>query len=153
MQLTSAQSSLIVVAIYVGFGLLELIRTRLFAKSEQSRHDGIIEIVSTFTLLIATQPAILLIVGAQLLIQRTRLGKAMRATFQDSDTASLIGININSIYLATFALGSGLAAAAGALLGRTIDTRGDRTLGTLGGAAVGALAGREIERSGKRRCR
>lgn len=64
MQLTSAQSSLIVVAIYVGFCLLELIRTRLFAKSEQSRHDGIIEIVSTFTLLIATQPAILLIVGA-----------------------------------------------------------------------------------------
>jgi len=44
--------------------------------------------------------------------------------------------------------------AAGALLGRTIDTRGDRTLGTLGGAAVGALAGREIERSSaKRRCR
>ena len=35
---------------------------------------------------------------------------------------------------------------AGALLGRTIDTRGDRTLGTLGGAAVGALAGREVER-------
>ncbi|AMU94035.1 fatty acid hydroxylase [Sphingopyxis terrae subsp. terrae NBRC 15098] len=64
MQLTSAQSSLIVVAIYVGFCLLELIRTRLFAKSEQSRHDGIIEIVSTFTLLIATQPAILLIVSA-----------------------------------------------------------------------------------------
>ena len=64
MQLTSAQSSLIVVAIYVGFCLLELIRTRLLAKSEQSRHDGIIEIVSTFTLLIATQPAILLIVGA-----------------------------------------------------------------------------------------
>lgn len=43
---------------------------------------------------------------------------------------------------------------AGALLGRTIDTRGDRTLGTLGGAAAGALAGREIERgTSKRRCR
>lgn len=61
--------------------------------------------------------AILLIVGSQMLIQRTRLGKAMRATFQDCDTASLMGININMIYLATFALGSGLAAAAGALLG------------------------------------
>lgn len=61
--------------------------------------------------------AILLIVGSQMLIQRTRLGKAMRATFQDRDTASLMGININMIYLATFALGSGLAAAAGALLG------------------------------------
>lgn len=61
--------------------------------------------------------AIILIVGAQALIQRTRLGKAMRATFQDCDTASLMGININNVYLATFALGSGLAAAAGALLG------------------------------------
>jgi outer membrane lipoprotein SlyB len=43
---------------------------------------------------------------------------------------------------------------AGALLGRTIDTGGDRTLGTLGGAAVGALAGREVERgTSKRQCR
>lgn len=42
----------------------------------------------------------------------------------------------------------------GALIGRTIDTGGDRTLGTLGGAALGALAGREIERTtSKRRCR
>ena len=43
---------------------------------------------------------------------------------------------------------------AGALLGRTIDTRGDRTIGTLGGAAAGALAGREIDRgTSNRRCR
>lgn len=43
---------------------------------------------------------------------------------------------------------------AGALVGRTVDTRGDRTLGTLLGGAAGALAGREIERSGQRgRCR
>ena len=61
--------------------------------------------------------AAVLIVGAQLLIQRTKLGKAMRATFQDRDTAALMGVNINAVYTATFALGSGLAAAAGALLG------------------------------------
>ncbi|KQT31432.1 hypothetical protein ASG29_15400 [Sphingomonas sp. Leaf412] len=43
---------------------------------------------------------------------------------------------------------------AGALLGRTIDTGGDRTLGTVIGGVGGALAGREIERSGSRRqCR
>jgi len=44
----------------------------------------------------------------------------------------------------------------GALLGRTIDTRGDRTLGTLGGAAAGALAGRAIDKgssNNNRRCR
>jgi branched-chain amino acid transport system permease protein len=61
--------------------------------------------------------AILLIAGAHLLIHRTKLGKAMRATFQDRETAALMGVNINAIHTATFALGSGLAAAAGALLG------------------------------------
>ena len=50
-------------------------------------------------------------------INRTRLGKAMRATFQDRDTAMLMGIDVKRINTATFALGSGLAAAAGALLG------------------------------------
>ena len=43
---------------------------------------------------------------------------------------------------------------AGALLGRTIDTGGDRTIGTLGGAAAGALAGRAIDRgTSSKRCR
>ncbi|RTL67908.1 MAG: branched-chain amino acid ABC transporter permease [Hyphomicrobiales bacterium] len=51
------------------------------------------------------------------LINRTKLGMAMRATFQDRDTAALMGVNIDTIYTATFALGSALASAAGALLG------------------------------------
>lgn len=45
-----------------------------------------------------------------------------------------------------------IGAAGGALVGRAIDTRGDRALGTILGAAGGALLGREIERSGAR-CR
>ncbi len=61
--------------------------------------------------------AVLLIAGAHLLIHRTSLGMAMRATFQDRETASLMGVNIGTIHTATFAFGSGLAAAAGALLG------------------------------------
>jgi branched-chain amino acid transport system permease protein len=61
--------------------------------------------------------AIALIVAAQLVIHRTKLGRAMRATFQDADTAALMGVRIRRIHTATFALGSGLAAAAGALLG------------------------------------
>lgn len=40
-----------------------------------------------------------------------------------------------------------VGAIAGGLLGRTVDTRGDRTLGTLLGAGAGALAGRAIDRS------
>ncbi len=61
--------------------------------------------------------ALALIAAAHLTIQRTRLGRAMRATFQDPDTAALMGVRIGRIRTATFAIGSGLAAAAGALLG------------------------------------
>jgi len=43
---------------------------------------------------------------------------------------------------------------AGALVGRSIDTRGDRATGTVLGAAAGALLGREVDRGGSRpRCR
>src|SRR5687768_607037 len=61
--------------------------------------------------------ALALIAATHALINHTRLGKAMRATFQDSDTAALMGVHIGWVHTATFALGSGLAAAAGALLG------------------------------------
>jgi branched-chain amino acid transport system permease protein len=61
--------------------------------------------------------ALALIAVTYLLINHTKLGRAMRATFQDRDTAALMGVRIGNIHTATFALGSGLAAAAGALLG------------------------------------
>ena len=61
--------------------------------------------------------ALLLIVATYKVINGTKLGRAMRATFQDRDTAALMGVQIGAVHTATFALGSGLAAAAGALLG------------------------------------
>jgi branched-chain amino acid transport system permease protein len=61
--------------------------------------------------------ALLLIVASYKVINGTKLGRAMRATFQDRDTAALMGVQIGAVHTATFALGSGLAAAAGALLG------------------------------------
>jgi outer membrane lipoprotein SlyB len=45
-----------------------------------------------------------------------------------------------------------VGAAGGALLGRTVDTRGDRSVGTIVGAVAGGLLGREIDR-GEARCR
>ena len=53
-------STIAVLAIYLGFVLLELWRSNLFGKPEQTRDDGIVEVVSTIILLGATQPAILL---------------------------------------------------------------------------------------------
>jgi branched-chain amino acid transport system permease protein len=61
--------------------------------------------------------ATLLILATYLLIHRSRLGMAMRATFQDREVAALMGVNISGIHATTFAIGSAMAAAAGALLG------------------------------------
>jgi len=44
--------------------------------------------------------------------------------------------------------GTVIGAIAGGLLGRTVDTRGDRLGGTLIGGVAGALAGRAIDKSG-----
>ncbi|MBI6546514.1 MAG: branched-chain amino acid ABC transporter permease, partial [Cyanobacteria bacterium NC_groundwater_1444_Ag_S-0.65um_54_12] len=63
--------------------------------------------------------ALVLMVGLTLLVKRTRLGKAMRATAQDPMTAGLMGIESNRIIAATFAIGSALAAAGGLLFGLT----------------------------------
>lgn len=57
------------------------------------------------------------IVGVHLLITRTRLGLAIRAVAQDPETASAMGIPFQRTVLATFALGSGLAALAGVVNG------------------------------------
>ena len=56
-------SSWAVIAIYIGFGLLELLRSDLFAKREQCRNDGIVEAVSTVLLVVVTQPGIIVATG------------------------------------------------------------------------------------------
>ncbi|WP_243544333.1 branched-chain amino acid ABC transporter permease [Pseudodesulfovibrio tunisiensis] len=59
----------------------------------------------------------LLLVGLNLLVFRTRIGKAMRATAQDKTMSALVGINASRIISLTFAIGAGLAAAAGIMVG------------------------------------
>ncbi len=52
-----------------------------------------------------------------LLLNFTKFGTAVRATFQNRRAASLVGINVNRVYLFGFATGTMLAAVAGALFG------------------------------------
>jgi branched-chain amino acid transport system permease protein len=60
---------------------------------------------------------VLVIVGLQLLLNRTKLGLAIRAVAQDEETARTMGVNFNAIVLITFAIGSALAAFAGLMNG------------------------------------
>jgi branched-chain amino acid transport system permease protein len=107
--------------------------------------------------------AVILLVIFYMLIERSRLGLAMRATFQDKDAAKIVGVNVSRIYTLTFALGSGLASVAGALLAPVFvvtPTMGDLAslkafaivilggLGNLPGAALGGFALAMVEEFG-----
>jgi branched-chain amino acid transport system permease protein len=60
---------------------------------------------------------VLVIVGLQFVLNRTKLGLAIRAVAQDEETARTMGVNFNAIVLVTFAIGSALAAFAGLMNG------------------------------------
>lgn len=63
-----------------------------------------------------------LMVVLTLLVQRTKLGKAMRATAQDRETAAAMGINVERVIMATFFIGGALAGAAGMVVGIYLNT-------------------------------
>ena len=81
----------------------------------QAFHIGGITIKSLQIMIVAI--TVILMILLQVIVKKTRIGKAMRATSQDQDAAELMGINVNTTISFTFALGSALAGAAGILVG------------------------------------
>lgn len=71
--------------------------------------------------------SVCLCVALWLFIQKTKLGKAMRAVADDPMAASIVGINPERIILAAFAIGSALAGAAGILI--SLETNIEPTMG------------------------
>ena len=117
---------------------------------QSSLKVGSIEIRIKYIIVIAiTIPLLLLMTW---IVQKTRTGKAMRATAQDRDASLLMGINVDKIISYTFALGGALAGAAGTMFvqvnGQTRYDAGFRlgliafTAAVLGG--VGNLLGAVI---------
>lgn len=86
--------------------------------------------------------ALILMIGLQLVVFRTKTGRAMRAVSFNLQSAKLMGINTDRIIMFTFALGSALAAAAGVLVAIRIP-RIDPLMGILVGlkAFVAAVLG------------
>ncbi|HEV8638324.1 MAG TPA: branched-chain amino acid ABC transporter permease [Chloroflexota bacterium] len=104
--------------------------------------------------------ALAITLGTYFFLRATRTGKAVRATAQQPEVAAVCGIDVARIRLITFALGAGMAAAAGSLIsmmyaispemGRTFISKAFAiiVLGGLGsfiGSFVGAIALGEAE--------
>lgn len=124
--LRKAQSlAVLITAIGVSY-LLQSLALLVF-KSEPMAFPTIIDIPSVklgevvidgmtiFTLAVTA----LIMVSLSLFINKTRLGKAMRAVSEDKDAAELMGISVNRTITMTFAIGSALAAVASIFYGAT----------------------------------
>ncbi len=116
--------------------------------------EPIAHIMSSAELLIVLTTAVCM-VGLNLLIKYTRMGKAMRATAQDKTMAMLVGVDVNRVISTTFVIGSALAAVGGVLIASHIGQinffigfiAGIKAftaavlggIGSISGAAVGGL--------------
>lgn len=66
--------------------------------------------------------AILLMIGLDIFVNRTKWGGAMRAVAQDRETASLMSINVNKVIVLTFFIGSALGGSTGVLFAQQYGT-------------------------------
>ena len=110
--------------------------------------------ISSLQIVIIALAAVIM-AGLMLLVNRTRLGRAMRATAQSPQVASLMGVNVNQVISTTFVIGSCLGAVAGvmvsanygqahAYMGFTLGLKAFSAavlggIGNLAGAVVGGL--------------
>ncbi len=75
--------------------------------------------------LVASGISLLMVGGLLLVLNKTWIGKALRAVSQDKQAAAVVGINPGVMNTIAFALGVGLAAAAGSLLASTFSVTPD----------------------------
>ncbi|MFN3699803.1 MAG: branched-chain amino acid ABC transporter permease [Dictyoglomus sp.] len=120
---TAPRISLLITAIGVSF-LLENLMVLLVGASPRSFPQSIsLEIYEMGGLILTNRQIIILSIAIglmivlQLIVMKTKIGKAMRAVSQDREMAQMLGINIDRVIAFTFALGSALAAAGGVLVG------------------------------------
>ena len=88
--------------------------TSLFGSGNISLFDG--QIVISHNTIVTICVSVIIMIGLTLFINKTKTGRAMLAVSEDKGAAQLMGINVNKTISITFAIGSALAAIAGALL-------------------------------------
>jgi branched-chain amino acid transport system permease protein len=116
------KTSLLISAIGVSF-FLENLATYLFSGKPQAFPEFPLMTTPFYIGALSIQPvsilipiiAFVLMMVLMFVINKTKVGMAMRAVAKDYDTAKLMGIKINNVISSTFGIGSGLAAV-GAIL-------------------------------------
>ena len=92
-------------------------RSQQIASPFQGLQLSLGEVSIGYDRLLAISVVIVILIALFLLLKKTKIGLAMRATSQKSTASMLMGVNIEKVYIFTFALGAALAGAAGALYG------------------------------------
>ena len=165
---TAPRNSLLITAIAVSFFLQNFGLLVFTNRQTPFRPDTVLTNALVFnvgsgtvnsTWLLVAIPVItaVLVVALTLFVTRTRLGKAMRASAQDAETAQMMGVSVNRVIATTFLLGSILAAAGGAMWGLNFGSLNQPAImgilpgikafaaaviggiGSLPGAVIGAL--------------
>jgi branched-chain amino acid transport system permease protein len=113
-------------SLLISFGLTLVIQNAaqtLWTADERSVSSSLVAggtvvmgVALPYTRLAGLVLALLTIVALQQLLQRTYFGKAVRATAEDWEAASVAGIDVQRTYMITFALGAALAGVAGTLV-------------------------------------
>lgn len=72
--------------------------------------------------LLLTAALVPMLIGLVIFVQRTRMGKAMRATAQNKDAAAIMGIDVERVIMITFFIGGALAGLGGMIFGNFLHT-------------------------------
>ena len=89
-----------------------VISDEIFSTAPMSLGGVSVNMAAVITIVIAA----VVMAALQIFVQKTKLGRAMRAVSENKEASTLVGINVNRTIVTTFAIGSGLAAIAGVLL-------------------------------------
>ncbi len=113
-------------SLLISFGLILILQNlaqQLWTaddRSIQTAYSGeginVLGIALPYTRIADLGLALLVVLALQLFLSRTYLGKAIRATAEEWESAILVGVNIRRIYVVTIGLSAALAAIAGALV-------------------------------------
>ncbi len=120
----AARMSAVITALGVGIFLENFTRATIgpdyhYFPALFTSHTYVIRGVTTTNVqIIIILVSIGLMLALRYVVQRTMIGKAMRAVSDNKEVIPLMGINLNQIVMVTFAIGSGLAAAGGIFYGQ-----------------------------------